>query len=66
MAAESTLPDREAKIQLVPNSMGRTSFDVLYGPLERDVRRWGKQNMEMIRHQHESVELEGVFTTIVQ
>lgn len=57
MIAEPALPHGKTEVQLLPNPVGRAAFDVLNSPLQSCALRWGENDVKMIGHEHEGVEL---------
>ena len=48
MIRRTRLPDWQTRFQ----SKRKSSLDELDGPLQRYLRRWGDQSMEVVRHDH--------------
>jgi hypothetical protein len=44
---------------------GKTPFDELHSLLDGDVRRGGEEEMEVVRHEHESVDLISTLRSIL-
>lgn len=57
----ATFPD----IQLGLQQEREAAFDELHRLFERDVGGWGKQQVKMVRHDDEGVELESGFVALV-
>lgn len=50
---EAVFPDRQFGLK----AEGKTSLDELHSLLDGDVRRGGEEEMEVVRHEHESMDL---------
>ena len=64
MVGKSTLPDFSVTPNFGTERVGIPAFDELNGTLNRHVFRGSKQQMNMLGHDHESVQGEPAFATI--
>lgn len=54
---EATLPNREARAELLANRMGGSALDQLHGALQTRTGAGTHQNVEVIAHQDKSMDL---------
>lgn len=52
------LPDFALITEFPFCAKGKPTLHVLHGSFERDVFRWGKDDVKVVRHNHESVQHE--------
>ena len=61
---KSSLPDFFRPPKLRPKTVRVSPFDQLYRPFQRDVGSGREQQVHMLRHEHEGVELKRSVTFI--
>jgi hypothetical protein len=63
VVCESPLPNLSAA-DLLPYRVGISSFDDLHGAFQSDISRGREQQVDVIGHEHEGVELKSPFTAV--